>query len=132
PVWNHAVSTGDAPLELYPSLSYLIAGHVALALGLGDDVPLAMMIVAVIVHVAIAVATAAIALAVAPRPVALGVGLLALVDTGAVAHGGTVGLFRWGLLNSAMALACSTIAALGVLAALRRPRLAASLAIWAA
>jgi hypothetical protein len=132
PVWNHAVSTGDAPLELYPSLSYLVTGHVALALGLADDLPLAMMIVAVIVHIALAVATAAVALQVAPRPIALVIGLLALVDTGAVAHGGTVGLFRWGLLHSAMALACSTIAALGVLSALRRPRLAASLTIWGA
>src|SRR5262249_1006087 len=55
-----------------------------------------------------------------------------LVDSGAVAHGGTVGLFRWGLLHSALALACATIAAHGVLAALDRPRLAASAAIWLA
>ena len=132
PVWNQAVSTGDAPLELYPSLCYLVTGYVALALGLTRDLPLALMIVAVIVHLAIAAATAAIAIQVAPRPIALAVGLLMLVDTGAVAHGGTVGLFRWALLHSALALACSTIAALGVLAALRRPRLGASATIWIA
>ena len=132
PVWNQAVSTGDAPLELYPSLAYLVTGHVALALGLGHDLPLALMIVAVIVHVAIAAATAAIAMHVAPRPLALVVGLLTLIDTGAVAHGGTVGLFRWALLHSALALACSAVSALGVLAALRRPHLAASATIWIA
>lgn len=132
PVWNHAVSTGDAPLELYPRLSYLVAGHLAVALGLEGDLPLALMITAVIVHLAIAGATTAIAIQVAPRPFALVIGLLTLVDSGAVAHGGTVGLFRWALLHSAFALACSAIAALGVLAALRRPGLGASLVIWIA
>lgn len=132
PVWNHAVGTGDAPLELYPSLGYLVTGHVAVALGLTHDLPLALMIVAVIVHLVIAGATTAITLRVAPRPIALVIGLCTLVDTGAVAHGGTVGLFRWALLHSALALACSTVAALGVLAALRRPALAASATIWIA
>jgi hypothetical protein len=131
-VWNHAVSTGDAPLELYPSLVYLVTGHLALALGLGGDLPLALMIVAVLVHIAIAAATAAIAMRIAPRPIALIIGLFTLVDSGAVAHGGTVGLFRWALLHCAFTLACGTIAALGVLAALRRPRLGASATIWIA
>jgi hypothetical protein len=132
PVWNQVVSTGDAPLELYPSLAYQVTGYAALALGLTHDLPLALMVVAVIVHLAIAVATAAIAIQVAPRPIALLVGLATLVDSGAVAHGGTVGLFRWALLHSALALAWSAVAALGVLAALRRPRLAASATIWVA
>lgn len=130
PAWNHAVGTGDAPLELYPSLAYLVVGHAALALGLSGDLPLAMMVVAVLVHVALAVATALIAIRVAPRPVALVVGALALVDSGAVAHGGSVGLFRWALLHSALALALWTIAALGILGALRRPGLRSAAAIW--
>jgi hypothetical protein len=130
PVWNHAVGTGDAPFELYPKLAYLIVGHVALALGLSGDLPLAMMVVAVLVHVALAVATALMAMRVAPRPVALIVGALAVVDSGAVAHGGSVGLFRWALLHSALSLAFWTIAALGILGALRRPRLRSSAAIW--
>lgn len=132
PVWNQAVSTGDAPLELYPSLAYRVTGYVALGLGLTHDLPLALMIVAVIVHLTIAVATALIAIQVAPRPIALLVGVATLVDSGAVAHGGTVGLFRWALLHSALSLAWSAIAALGVLAALRRPRLGASVTIWIA
>jgi hypothetical protein len=130
PMWNHAVGTGDAPLELYPKLTYLIVGHAALALGLGDDLPLAMMVVAVLVHVGLAVATALIAARVAPRPVALVVGALTVVDSGAVAHGGSVGLFRWALLHSALSLAFWTIAALGILGALARPRLRSSIAIW--
>lgn len=130
PVWNHALSTGDAPLELYPALSYLVTGHLALALGLEHDLPLALMIVAVLVHVGIAVATTLIAMRVAPKPLALLVGLVMLVDSGAIAHGGTVGLFRWALLHSAMALAFSMVAAVGILGALRRPRLRSSLAIW--
>ncbi|HSR95910.1 MAG TPA: hypothetical protein VLM79_02515, partial [Kofleriaceae bacterium] len=132
PVWNHAVGTGDAPLELYPSLVYLVTGHLALALGLEGDLPLALMIVAVIVHVVIAAATTAIAMRIAPRPIALVIGLLTLVDSGAVAHGGTVGLFRWALLHCAFTLACGTVAAIAVLAALRRPRLATSATIWIA
>lgn len=132
PVWNHAVSTGDAPLELYPSLSYLLTGHLAAIFGLEHDLPLALMIVAVVVFLLIALATTAIAMHVAPRPIALVIGLFTLVDSGAVAHGGTVGLFRWALLHSALALAFSTLAALAVLSALRRPRLATSIAIWGA
>lgn len=132
PVWNHAVSTGDAPLELYPALSYLITGHLAVLLGLQHDLPLALMIVAVLVFVTIAVATTLLALEVAPAPFALVIGVLTLVDSGAVAHGGTVGLFRWALLHSALALAFSTLAAAAVLAALTRPRLTTSAAIWLA
>ena len=105
PVWNHAVGTGDAPFELYPRLAYLLTGHLALALGLEHDLPLAMNVVAVLVHLALAAATALIAMRVAPRPLALVYGALALVDSGAVAHGGTVGLFRYALVHSALALA---------------------------
>lgn len=130
PVWNHALSTGDAPLELYPAFTHVLTGHVALALGLSDDLPLALMIVAVVTYLAICVATTALAMRVAPKPIALVVGLLTLVDSGAIAHGGTVGLFRWALLHSAISLALSTIAALAVLGALRKPRIGMSVLIW--
>jgi hypothetical protein len=130
PVWNHAVGTGDAPLDLYPAFTYLFTGHLAHLLGLEHDLGHAQLIVAVLVHLTLAVATTAIAMQVAPKPIALVVGLLTLVEGGAIAHGGTVGLFHWALVHSAMALAFATVAALGVLAALRRPRLGASLVIW--
>ncbi len=130
PVWNHAVGTGDAPLELYPKLAYVVTGHAALALGLDDDLPLAMMVAAVVVHLALAAATAQIAMRVAGKPIAFVVGALAIVESGGVAHGGTVGLFRWALLHSALALACWLVAALGILGALRRPGMRSALAIW--
>ncbi len=132
PAWNHALSTGDAPLEIYPAFTHLVTGHVAIALGLEHDIPLALMIVAVIVHVTIAVVTTVIAMRIAPKPIAMIIGLVALIDSGAIAHGGTVGLFKWALLHSGLSLAFSTVGALGILAALRRPRLRASITIWVA
>jgi hypothetical protein len=130
PVWNHAVSTGDAPLELYPALTYIVTGHLALLLGLDHDLPHAFMIVAALTHLGLALCTTALAMRVASRPIAVIVGMLWLVDSGAISHGGTVGLFHWALLHSAFAHLWSMIAALGILAALRRPRLGASLTIW--
>jgi hypothetical protein len=130
PVWNHALSTGDAPLELYPAFTHLLTGHVALALGLENDLPLVLMVMAVVTYLVICVATTALAMRIAPKPIALVVGLMTLVDSGAIAHGGTVGLFRWALLHSAISLAFSTIAALAVLGALRKPRIGMSVLIW--
>lgn len=130
PVWNHAVSTGDAPLELYPALTYLLTGHVALVFSL--DVPSAFMLVAVVVHILLAVLTAVLAMRVASRKVACVLGVLWLVDSGAVSHGGTVGLFRWAILHSALADVFCLVAMLGVMMALRRPRLGASITIWIA
>jgi hypothetical protein len=130
PVWNHAVSTGDAPLELYPAFTYLLAGHVALAFSL--DVPTALLVVAIVVHIALAVLTAGLAMRVASRKVACLIGVVCLVDTGAISHGGTVGLFRWGILHSAVSTALGLVAMLGVMMALRRPRIGVSILIWIA
>jgi hypothetical protein len=130
PVWNHAVSTGDAPLELYPALTYIVTGHFALLFGLENDLPHAFMIVATVTHIGLALCTVALAMRVASKPIAVMVGLLWLVDSGAISHGGTVGLFHWALLHSAFAHLFSMIAALGILAALQRPRLGASITIW--
>jgi len=132
PTWNHVVSTGDAPLELYPGLTYIVVGHVALLLGLADDLPLAFMIVATLVHISLAVITTYLASRVASRKVALVIGLFWLVDGGAVSHGGTVGLFRWAILHSAFAHVFSMLAVIGILAALRRPRIGAAVLIWLA
>jgi hypothetical protein len=130
PVWDQALSTGDAPLELYPALAYYVAGHLALLLGLEGDLMHALFILAVIVHIGIAVGTTLLAMRVAPRPLAFIVGLAALVDTGAVAHGGSVGLFHWALLHSALAMAFVTAAAVCVIAAVQKPRLRTSIGIW--
>jgi hypothetical protein len=130
PVWNHAVSTGDAPLELYPALTYLFTGHLAWLLGLENDLPHAFMIVATLVHLGLALTTTAVAARVAPKPIAVIVGLFWLTDSGALSHGGVNGLFMWALLHSAFAHVFSMIAALGIMASLVRPRLGASVAIW--
>lgn len=130
PVWNHAVSTGDAPLELYPALTYVVTGHVALLFGLEHDLPHAFMIVAALTHLGLALATTALAMRIASRPTAVFVGIFWLVDSGAISHGGTVGLFHWAILHSAFAHLWSMIAALGILSALHRPRLGASITIW--
>lgn len=130
PAWDHTLSTGDAPFDMYPAFAYRVVGHVAWVLGLEDDLPLAFMITAVLVHVGIAVGTTALAMRFAPRWVALVVGMFALVDSGAVAHGGTVGLFKWALLHSAMSLAFALIAAVGVVESLRKPRVSATVMIW--
>jgi hypothetical protein len=130
PVWNHAVSTGDAPLELYPAFTYVVTGHLALLLGLENDLPHAFMIVATLTHLGLALTTTALAMRVASKPIAVIVGLFWLVDSGAISHGGTVGLFHWALLHSAFAHLFSMIAALGILSALHRPRLGATITIW--
>jgi hypothetical protein len=130
PVWNHAVATGDAPLELYPALTYLVTGHLALLLGLEHDLPHAFMIVATLVHLGLALTTTALAMRVASRPIAVILGVFWLVDGGAISHGGTVGLFHWAILHSALAHLFSMIAALGIVSSLYRPRIAASLTIW--
>ena len=127
PVWNHAVATGDAPLELYPAFTTLLVGHLAL---ITDDIPLAFMIVAIVVHIALAILTALIAMRIASKKLALIVGLAFLVDSGAISHGGSVGLFRWAILHTAVADLFALIAMLGVMAALRRPRLRVSITIW--
>ena len=128
PVWNHAVGTGDAPFELYPQVTSLVVANLAGAFDL--DVPWTLMIVAVCVHLGLAVLTTLIAIRVAPRPIALVVGLMTIVESGAVAHGGTVGMFRWALLHSLLSLAFGLVAVLGILAMLRRPRTRAAIAIW--
>ncbi|MFN0253040.1 MAG: hypothetical protein ACKV2T_39570 [Kofleriaceae bacterium] len=130
PVWNHALSTGDAPLELYPSLAYYVTGHFAAIAGLEGDLAYALMIVAIIVYLLLAAVTTAIAMQVAPKPIALVVGLVVLVDSGAIAHGGTVGLFKWALFHSAMALMFAAVAAVAVITSIRKPRLRTSIAIW--
>ena len=88
------------------------------------------MIVAALTHLELALTTVALAMRVASKPIAVVIGLFWLVDSGAISHGGTVGLFHWALLHSAFAHLFSMIAALGILAALRRPRLGASITIW--
>lgn len=132
PTWMHEVSTGDAPLETYPALAYVVTAHVAWLADLRADLPRAMMIVAVAVHVGLAVQTMRITVRVAPLPAAVLVGVVALLDVGDLSGGGVSSLFRWGLFHHAFAQVLVLWAAVAVLDALRTPSQATALRIWVA
>jgi hypothetical protein len=130
PVWNHHVSTGDAPLDTYPTLAYWFTAHVAWMTGLRDDLPRAMNIVAVAVHIWIAIMTTRIAARVAPLLIAAAIGILCIVDIGSLSSGGIDSLFRWGLFHHAFAQAVFLTAVIAIFDALQRPRLFTSIKIW--
>ncbi len=132
PTWMHEVSTGDAPLETYPALAYVVTAHFAWLADLRADLPRAMMIVAVAVHVGLAVQTMRITVRVAPLPAAVLVGVVALLDVGDLSGGGVSSLFRWGLFHHAFAQVLVLWAAVAVLDALRTPSQATAVRIWAA
>ncbi|MBP9086038.1 MAG: hypothetical protein KBG15_07965 [Kofleriaceae bacterium] len=132
PTWMHEVSTGDAPLETYPALAYVVTAHVAWLADLRADLPRAMMIVAVAVHVGLAVQTMRITVRVAPLPAAVLIGVVALLDVGDLSGGGVSSLFRWGLFHHAFAQVLVLWAAVAVLDALRTPSQGTALRIWAA
>lgn len=130
PTWMHAVSTGDAPLETYPAMAYVVTAHAAWLMGMANDVPRAMMIVAVAVHIGLAVQTMRIAARVAPLPAALFVGVVALLDLGDLSGGGVTSLFRWGLFHHAFAQVLVLWSVVAVLDALRTPRRSTAVRIW--
>ena len=132
PTWMHEVSTGDAPLETYPALAYVVTAHFAWLADLRADLPRAMMIVAVAVHVGLAVQTMRITVRVAPLPAAVLIGVVALLDVGDLSGGGVSSLFRWGLFHHAFAQVLVLWAAVAVLDALRRPSQGTAVRIWAA
>lgn len=126
--WSHVLSTGEAPLETYPALTYYLAAALARALEL--DALDALRLLAVLTHVAIAVGIARLALRVAPAPIAALMGALALLDRGALSAGSQSGIFEWGILHSAVGQALTLAACVAVLDAVRAPRLRTALAIW--
>ena len=130
PTWMHAVSTGDAPLETYPAMAYVVTAHAAWLMGMANDVPRAMMIVAVAVHIGLAVQTMRIAARVAPLPAALFIGVVALLDLGDLSGGGVTSLFRWGLFHHAFAQVLVLWSVVAVLDALRTPRRSTAVRIW--
>ncbi len=132
PTWMHEVSTGDAPLETYPALAYVVTAHVAWLADLRSDLPRAMMIVAVAVHVGLAVQTLRITVRVAPLPAAVLVAVVALLDVGDLSGGGVSSLFRWGLFHHAFAQVLVLWGAVAVLDALRAPSQGTAVRIWAA
>jgi hypothetical protein len=126
--WSHVLSSGEAPLETYPALTYHLAAALARTLDL--DALGALRLLAVLTHVAIAVGIARLALRVAPAPIAALMGALALLDRGALSAGSQSGIFEWGILHSAVGQAFTLAACVAVLDAVRAPRLRTALAIW--
>jgi hypothetical protein len=132
PVWMNSVSTGDAPLETYPALAYVAAGHLAWITGLSDDIPRALMVAAVLVHVGLAIFTMRIAYRVATLGAAIFVAMVALLDVGALSGGGVSSLFRWGLFHHAFAQMLVLWSIVAVLDALHKPRTSVAVRIWMA
>lgn len=130
PAWSHALSTGDAPLETYPAMTYLIGGALAIVTGSEDRLPLFLLCFGVVIHALIAIGITRLCLRVAPAPVAAVAGLTQLIDAGGISAGGVAGNLEWALIHNALAQAFALFAVMAVIAAIERPRLRTTLAIW--
>jgi hypothetical protein len=130
PRWTHALSTGDAPLETYPALTYMFAGIGALATGMADALPRFLLVFGVVVHVLVAVGITRMCLRVAPPWVACALGLTQLVDAGNISAGGITGNLQFALVHNALGQAFFLLALASLCNALERPRLRTSVSIW--
>jgi len=129
PTWANDLSTGDAPLELYPALTYYIAAGLAWLLHTGDTA-MVLARLAIAVQLLLALGAVRLALRFVSWRLAAVAGLLVLIDRGNGTSGGASAVLYWGLLHNAVAL-CFWVFALGSLVdALRRPRLGSSVAVW--
>ncbi len=130
PVWSNHLSTGEAPFELYPSLTYYLAAGYAALFDRVQSIPLVLTRLAIIVQVLLAIGTVRLGLRFVSWPLATIAGILVLVDRGNGTSGGVDSVLYWGLLHNGVAL-CFWVFALGFLAdALMRPRLGASVGFW--
>ncbi|HLL22682.1 MAG TPA: hypothetical protein VK427_11150, partial [Kofleriaceae bacterium] len=130
PNWHHGLATGDAPLDVYPSLTYVVAGAFALGTGLDDRLPFVLLLFASLAHTLVAVNATRLALRFLPAPLAAAIGVLLVLDHGSISSGGVIGTIQTGLLHSAVAQVFALAAVVGVVDAIRRPRLRTSIAIW--
>jgi len=130
PHWNHRISTGDAPLDVYPALSYIVVAALALVSGMEDDLPRLLVYVGIALHVVQAINATRLARRFLPAPIAALIGLVLLVDRGNVSSGGVFGTVQWGLLHTAVAQTLLSFAIVAIVDAVRRPRLRTSIAIW--
>lgn len=130
PVWSHALSTGDAPLETYPAMTYLIGSALAIVTGSEDRLPVFLLCFGIVVHTLIAIGITRLCLRVAPAPIAAVAGLTQLIDAGGISAGGVAGNLEWALVHNALSQAFALFAVMAVIAAIERPRLRTTLAIW--
>lgn len=130
PVWSHALSTGDAPLETYPAMTYLISAALAIGTGSEGHLALFLLIFGIVVHTLVAVGITRLCLRVAPAPVAAIAGLTQIVDVGGISAGGLAGNLEWALVHNALGQAFALCAVTSVVAAVEQPRLRTSVSIW--
>ncbi|MBP6836359.1 MAG: hypothetical protein KA190_03600 [Kofleriaceae bacterium] len=130
PTWTHTLSTGDSPLETYPALTYLLAGALTATLDAGDRVLNVLLGLGIAAHLAVAWGLMRLARRFVSWPLVTLVGVLAVVETGSTASGGSNGILAWGLLHNAVGQALFVAALVAVVDAVRRPRLSTSVTIW--
>ncbi len=130
PHWVHGVSTGDSPYELYPALPYYLAAAASVLTG-ATDLTLVLMREAIVTHTLAAIGAGLLARRLVGWPWALGVGLTALYDVGSVWGGGIDGLFKMGVLHSALANALAPFSLCAVMALLARPSSSRAALVWA-
>ncbi|HEV8551491.1 MAG TPA: hypothetical protein VGQ57_20730, partial [Polyangiaceae bacterium] len=129
PRWVQGVSTGDSPYELYPLLPYWLMARAALLFGT-TDLTLVLVRTAVLTHTLAALGGGLLARRTVGAAWGVVVGLVMLLDHGSVWGGGAEGIFKLGVLHSALANAVFPFVLVAVVAALRRPTLVTSAAIW--
>lgn len=130
PHWNHAISSGDAPFEVYPAFTYVLVGGLALATGMEHELPTLMIAVAIVVHTLQAINVTRLALRFLNPPVAAALGVIMLLDLGSISSGGVLGTVQWALLHTAVAQLFTWFALISIVDAIRRPRLRTSISIW--
>jgi hypothetical protein len=121
PGWVQSVSSGDAPFEMYPAFTYLLAAGLVRLFDAPGEIMTILFALGATAHVLIAVGAARLAYRVAPWWVGWLVGLLALLDSGGYSGGGAYAILRVALLHNAVSQALFLFALVPLVDALERP-----------
>jgi hypothetical protein len=119
PQWLLSGSTGDAPLDTYPWLTYAAAALLSLALGGETEAPRALLILAIGCHVTLALVIARLSSRFAPVWIATALGALALLDAGRFESGAAMTVLEVGLIHAALAQCFGLTGLLGLAAKLQ-------------
>ncbi len=130
PRWLLGVSSGHAPYDMYPVMTYLVAAWLAVFSGARDDIPAVLFALAVACHVLLCVNLTRLALRMSRRWLAFVVGALSLVDLGGFDSGAAGAILGVGLVHGALAQCFTLTAFIAGLDFLARPRLAGAAVIW--
>jgi hypothetical protein len=121
PQWVMSLSTGDAPFDLYPWITYVLAALGACALGGELHVPTVLSLLALAIHTGIALCVLHIARRFCSWPLALLAGGVVLLDPGSFETGVFQSMVEIGLIHSGLAELAGLIALAAAFGALRRP-----------